>query len=112
MQVKHLGQICVGPTLSDSDIRKVKTVLKTDRRLDQHLKIHQVLSGETRYKLVKLLKDLKELCVCDMAEILDTSVSAVSHQLRALRKANLVSTRRNGQTIYYSLKDKEIAKLL
>lgn len=112
MQVKHLGQICVGPTLSDNDIRKVKTALKTDKRLSKHLKIHQVLSGETRYKLVKLLKDLRELCVCDMAEILAMSVSAVSHQLSALRQAKLVTTRRNGHTIYYSLIDKEIAKLL
>ncbi len=112
MQVKHLGQICVGPTLSDNNIRKVKAALNTDKQIDQHLRIHQVLSGETRYKLVKLLRGLKELCVCDMAEILGMSVSAVSHQLRVLRQAKLVTTRRNGQTIYYSLKGKEIAKLV
>lgn len=112
MKVKHLGQICIGPTLSADELKKVKTALRTDKALNRSLKIHQLLSGETRYKLVKVLKDLKELCVCDMAEILDMSVSAVSHQLRALRKANLVSTRRDGQTIYYSLKDKQAAKLL
>lgn len=112
MQVKHLGQICVGPTLSADDLKKVKTALRANKTIDHRLETHQLLSGKTRYKLVKLLKDLKELCVCDMAEILDTSVSAVSHQLRALRKANLVSTRRKGQTIYYCLKDKKIAKLL
>lgn len=112
MQVKHLGQICVGPTLSDEDLKKVKAALRADKTLGQHINTHQLLSGETRYKLVKLLKELKELCVCDMAEILGTSVSAVSHQLRVLRKAGLVTTRRKGQAIYYSLKDKQIAKLL
>ncbi len=112
MRVKHLGQICVGPTLSGNDIRKLKSVLEADKEIDQRLRIYQILSGKTRYKLVKLLADLKELCVCDMAKILDTSVSAVSHQLRRLRKAKLVSTRRDKQTIYYSLKDKETSKLL
>lgn len=112
MKVKHLGQICVGPTLSEKEIKKVASVLKKDTSLPQRVSLHQLLSGETRYKLLKLLADLTELCVCDMAEILDTSISAVSHQLRALREARVVSTRREGQTIYYSLKNKEIARLL
>lgn len=107
-----MGQICIGPTLSNNDIRKVKAALRADKGLEHHLKVHRILSGETRYKLVKLLKDLQELCVCDMAEILEISVSAVSHQLCVLRKAELVSTRRDGQTIYYSLKGKQVAKLL
>lgn len=112
MRVTHLGQICVGPTLSKEEIEKVKTALKDDTGVGKVIKVHQLLSGETRYKLVKLLHDLKELCVCDMAEILDTTVSAVSHQLKILRKVGVVSTRREGQTIYYALQDKEIEKFL
>lgn len=112
MKVIHLGQICVGPTLSKEEIEKVKAALKKDSEVNRVIKIHQLLSGETRYKLVKLLHDLKELCVCDMAEILDTTVSAVSHQLKILRKVGVVLTRREGQTIYYSLQDKEIEKFL
>lgn len=112
MRVTHLGQICVGPTLSKEEIEKVRVALKNDIGIDKAVKVHQLLSGETRHKLVKLLHDLKELCVCDMAEILDTTVSAVSHQLKILRKEGIVSTRREGQTIYYSLQDKEIEKFL
>lgn len=112
MKVIHLGQICVGPTLSKEEIEEVRLALKDDAGVDKVIKAHQLLSGETRYKLVKLLHDLKELCVCDMAEILDTTVSAVSHQLKILRKVGLVSTRREGQTIYYSLQDKEVEKFL
>lgn len=112
MKVIHLGQICVGPTLSKEEIEKVKVALKKDSEVNRVFKIHQLLSGETRYKLVKLLHDLKELCVCDMAEILNTTVSAVSHQLKILRKEGVVSTRRKGQTIYYTLQDKEIEKFL
>lgn len=112
MRIKHLGQICIGPTLSERQIDKVNSVLNKDKLLSKRVKIHKLLSGETRYKVLKLLKDLKELCVCDMAEILDTTVSAVSHQLRLLRKENVVSTRRKGQTIYYSLTDKKIKRFL
>lgn len=112
MRIIHLGQICVGPTLSKEEIEKVRVALKNDVGVNKSVKAHQVLSGETRYKLVKLLHDLKELCVCDMAEILDTTVSAVSHQLKILRREGVVSTRRKGQTIYYALCDKEIEKFL
>jgi len=112
MRVTHLGQICVGPTLSKKEIEKVRVALKSDVGINKAIKVHQLLSGETRHKLIKLLYDLKELCVCDMAEILDTTVSAVSHQLKILRKERVVSTRRKGQTIYYSLQNKEIEKFL
>lgn len=112
MQVKHLGQICIGPSLSPGEIAKVGAVLRQDKGLEKRLATHQLLAGEVRYKILRLLHDLKELCVCDLAEILDTTVSAVSHQLKVLRKADVVTTRREGQTIYYSLKSKEIEKLL
>lgn len=112
MQIKHLGEICVGPTLSAEEIRKVNFALKKDKLLGQRVKIHKQLAGETRYKIIKLLVDLKELCVCDLAEILNISISSVSHQLKMLREAKVVTTRREGQTIYYSLKSKEIKKLL
>lgn len=112
MKVKHLGEICVGPTLSVEEIRKVSSTLNKDKLVDRRIKIHKLLSGETRYKILKLLHDLEQLCVCDLAEILDTTVSAVSHQLRVLRNADMVATRREGQTIYYSLKSKDVKKLL
>jgi len=112
MKIKHLGQICIGPTLSENEIRRVGEALKTSADVDNKIQLHALLSGETRYKLVTLLNELKELCVCDMAEILGMSISAISHQLRLLRKKKIVSTRREGQTIYYSLQDKEISKLL
>lgn len=112
MKIKHLGQICIGPTLSQKEIERVSRVLRKNDDLSERIKLYSLLSGETRFKLVKILSELKELCVCDMAEILDMSISAVSHQLRLLRKENVVTTRREAQTIYYSLENKEINKLL
>ena len=54
----------------------------------------------------------QELCVCHMAELLGMSVSAVSHQLRILRDANLVRTRREGKTVFYSLADDHVRCIL
>lgn len=112
MKIKHLGQICIGPSLSREEIDRINKVLRKSDDLSERIKLHSLLSGETRFKLVKILCELKELCVCDMAEILDMSISAVSHQLRIFRKEKIVTTRREGQTIYYSLQNKEISKLL
>ena len=49
-----------------------------------------------------------ELCVCDLANVINTSQSAVSHQLRVLRQSRLVKYRKDGKTVYYSLDDDHI----
>jgi ArsR family transcriptional regulator len=73
--------------------------------------IFRVLGDETRTKLIYLLF-LKELCVCDLAEILHISVPAVSHHLRLLRAMRLVKHRRDGKNVYYSLDDHHIITLI
>lgn len=109
--VKTLGQICVGPTLTDSEIKRVSKELNK-RDLSSTINLYQILSGKTRFKILYLLSELKELCVCDLADILKTTVSAVSHQLRILKEADLVKARRESQTIYYSLQDKSLGRFL
>ena len=59
----------------------------------------------TRLRLLNLLQAEKELCVCDLAEMLDVSVSATSQHLAKLRAYGLATTRRDAQTIYYRLTD-------
>ena len=53
-----------------------------------------------------------EMCVCDLSQLLGMSVSAVSHQLRILRQAQLVRYRREGKTVFYSLADEHVRTLL
>ena len=64
----------------------------------------KVLGNETRLKIVDLLS-LSEMCVCDIAVVLDMTQSSISHQLSKLKKEGIVLARRDGSTIYYSLKD-------
>ncbi len=65
----------------------------------------------TRVKLLHAL-ELRELCVSDLAVILDITKSAVSHHLNALKCSKLVRGRRDGQVVYYSLDDDHVATIL
>jgi len=64
----------------------------------------RVLSAPSRLRLLAAL-ELAELCVCDLAALLDMTPSAVSHQLRILRQAGLVDYSRRGKEVYYHLTD-------
>jgi ArsR family transcriptional regulator, lead/cadmium/zinc/bismuth-responsive transcriptional repressor len=69
-----------------------------------------ILADPNRLRLLSILvKD--EMCVCNLAAILEMSESAVSHQLRALKSMNLVKYRRDGRNIHYSLSDSHIINL-
>jgi DNA-binding transcriptional ArsR family regulator len=63
---------------------------------------------------VKILYALlaRELCVCDLAKLMEVSQSAVSHQLRVLKNSKLVKFRREGKTVYYSLADEHVVRVL
>lgn len=71
-----------------------------------------LLGDPTRLKILLALANAKELCVCDLADILKMETSAVSHQLRKLRDGGLVENERDGTTIYYHLMFKNIRDLL
>ena len=71
----------------------------------------KALGDLTRLRILHALL-ATELCVCDLSETLGSSVSAVSHQLAVLKSARLVSNRRDGKVIYYSLSDDHVSTVL
>ena len=71
----------------------------------------QILSHPTRLRILRALAE-EELCVCELAELLELSMSATSHQLRALRDRKLVTYRMDGRFAYYRLSDPFLASLL
>ena len=71
----------------------------------------KVLGDTTRVKIISAL-DVREMCVCDIANVLSMTKSAVSHQLATLREAGFVRCRRDGKTAYYSLTDAHIRLML
>ena len=73
--------------------------------------IFKILGDPSRVRIVAALR-IKELCVGDIAALMEISLSGVSHQLRLLKKSRIVKTRREGKMIYYSLDDEHIESLL
>lgn len=73
--------------------------------------IFKVLSDETRTELLYLLS-LQEMCVCDLAEVMEMSMPAISHHLRLLKALRLVKYRKAGKQVYYSLADDHIVGLI
>jgi ArsR family transcriptional regulator len=71
----------------------------------------KVVGDTTRIKILHALL-VAEMCVCDLSSLLNISQSAVSHQLRTLRQANLVRFRKQGKVVFYSLKDEHIRQII
>ncbi|MFP4017057.1 MAG: ArsR/SmtB family transcription factor [Halanaerobiales bacterium] len=69
--------------------------------------LFKTIGDPTRIKILYALKE-RELCVCDLSELLDMSASAISHQLRVLRTNKLVKFRKEGRSVYYSLDDEHV----
>jgi len=107
MKIKTLGTVCVGLNLTTKEIQKLQRSLKS-KILKEWFGLAKIISGETRFKILFLLALGRELCVCDIAETLGTTVSAISHQLKILRDLDIVRIHRVRQSIFYSLRDKRV----
>lgn len=92
-------------------VRKVLRRVGPEGRFESVARMFQILSDPTRAKLLFALSQ-EELCVCDLAAIVDRSRPAVSHQLRLLRDLRLVKYRREGKMAYYSLADDHVRHLV
>ncbi len=83
----------------------------TDEEMMKLAELYKVFGDSTRIRILSALMR-EELCVCDISELLGVSVSAVSHQLRILKQAELVKYRRDGKTVYYSLADDHVKTII
>jgi ArsR family transcriptional regulator, lead/cadmium/zinc/bismuth-responsive transcriptional repressor len=72
----------------------------------------RLLGDPGRLRMVYALLEAGELCVCDLAAVVEAGESAISHQLRQLRAAGLVKFRKEGRVVYYSVDDAHIRLLL
>ena len=90
---------------------KVNRLMNTIPDMLDLAELFKVLADETRAKIVYLLSK-EELCVCDIAAILNSTVSNVSHHLRVLRTARLVKFRREGKQVFYTLDDDHVVHII
>jgi ArsR family transcriptional regulator, lead/cadmium/zinc/bismuth-responsive transcriptional repressor len=90
--------------ITDKVIKQNRQLLaKIGQELVKKSQLHFVGSDPTRLRILFLLQQHKELCVTDLAEILNLSISAISHQLSLLERFGLVTSNRMGKTICYCL---------
>lgn len=106
------GFKCLGPTITPERILELRQEVLRNEELEALRRVLHALSGRMRLKILYLLHRESELCVCDLSDILGESISAVSHQLRVLREHDLVKTRREGKTIFYSLNEPVVRRYL
>ena len=92
-------------------LKKIYDATPPDEELDSVADFFKMFGDNTRLKIMLALQQ-SELCVMDIAEALNMSQSAISHQLKVLKQQDLVKARRDGKTIYYSLADDHIATIL
>ncbi len=108
MNIEELSTDC--DVIHADVVEKVRDKMPNENDLYDLSDFFKVLGDSTRVKIIWAL-DQDEMCVCDIAVLLNMTKSAISHQLKTLRQADLVKFRREGKVIYYSLKDDHVREI-
>ncbi|WP_326906769.1 ArsR/SmtB family transcription factor [Sedimentibacter sp. MB31-C6] len=98
---------CDCTIIHDDIVRKVSDNMPDEEVLYDLAEIFKVFGDKTRIKITYALF-ASEMCVCDIAALLNMTQSAISHQLRVLKQARIVKFRREGKVVYYSLDDDHV----
>ncbi|MFP4466239.1 MAG: ArsR/SmtB family transcription factor [Candidatus Goldiibacteriota bacterium] len=92
-------------------VNKAGKKIPRENTLQDLAELYKVFGDLTRIRILWAL-DEAEMCVCDIAFLLNMTPSAISHQLRVLKQAKLVKNKREGKSIYYSLDDEHVKEIL
>lgn len=107
LEVERCGFLCV----HEDAVARVVADMPGDETLYDLAELFKVFGDSTRVKILYALFEA-ELCVCDIAQLLGLTQSAVSHQLRVLKTSRLVKPRKDGKTVFYSLADDHVRKII
>ena len=102
---------CAVPCFKEKLVRKLQKRLPPDEVLEEARVLFAALSDQARLKILIALQDGEELCVCDVANVLGTTISTASHHLRKMRDLKLLKYRNDGRMAYYSLRSQLAGKL-
>lgn len=101
---------CEISVIHEDVVNSVKENMPEEEILYDLAELFKVFGDSTRVKILWAL-DEAEMCVCDIAALLNMTQSAISHQLRILKQARLVKNRREGKVVYYSLDDDHVRQI-
>lgn len=102
---------CDSTHVHESLVDKVMKAMPEEETLYDLAELYKVFGDSTRIKILYVLFEA-EMCVCDIASLLNMSQSAISHQLRVLKQSKLVKNRRDGKTVFYSLDDDHVRTII
>ncbi len=104
-------EICEAHEAHGDVLERVREKLPEETTMYDLAELFKIFSDSTRIRILFVLFE-EEVCVCDLAEMLGMTQSAVSHQLRILKQSKLVKNRRDGKCIYYSLADDHVRTII
>ena len=107
---ESVGDVCEVDLFHPERVAVARDQMPHDDLIERLSSIFQCVGHPTRIRILHALLS-SELCVCDLAQVLGISVSAVSHQLRTLRAQRVVRFRREGKMAYYSIDDDHVRSL-
>ena len=102
---------CKNNYVHEDKVQIAEHNMPSEENLISVTELFKVLGDPTRTKILSVLYN-DELCVCDISKILNMTKSAISHQLRSLKEANLVKYRKEGKNVYYSLSDNCVKEII
>ena len=111
MEEIRRAECCEEYCIHGDVIASVRAKLPDVEELYDLAEFFKVFGDTTRIRILYVLFEA-EMCVCDIAEMLNMTASAISHQLRLLKQSRLVKSRREGKTIYYSLADDHVRSII
>lgn len=106
------SDLCAVPCFNLDVVRRLRASLPAEAALQESQALFAALADRTRLKIFHALRDGEELCVCDVAHVLGTSVATASHHLRKLRDLALLQYRNDGKMTYYSIRNPVASELV
>lgn len=107
MENEKCEYLCV----HEDTVKKVINDMPEEEKLYDLAELFKIFGDSTRIKILYALFEA-ELCVCDIAQLLNVSQTAVSHQLRVLKTNKLVKCRKEGKNVFYSLADDHVCSII
>lgn len=108
---KQQQPLCDCEVIHEDVVNYVSTQMPETEEFSKLADFFKMFSDGTRLRILWAL-ECREMCVCDLAVLLNMTKSAISHQLKSLRLSNLVKFRREGKVVYYSLADDHVKGIL
>ena len=107
----HDVECCDVYQVHEELVKEVNEKMPDEDTLYDLAELFKVFGDSTRIRILYLLFE-SEMCVCDIAQLLGMTQSAISHQLQVLKKSKLVKYRRQGKTVFYSLADAHVRAII